>query len=159
MIKPSDDKQNTLAWWLRVMVNIFARLYGSSNLSLYFRDYLLIVQNIRHFRDTLRDRGWEVPEAEQERLIGVLVQRCQKALAVSPRAESNGQAKDRRFIPGYLGKSLDRYVGELADELSGKYKLMPDPKNLSPDALAKFNQAMLASVLPGLRERWKSEPL
>ena len=131
------------------MVNVYAKLYGSSHLSLYFRDYLQIVQNIRHFRDTLRDRGWEVPDSEQEKLIGLLVTRCQRYLA----ARDN----DRRFIPGYLGKSLEKYVGELADDLNQKFKLMPDPKKLPPREREAFNRAMIASILPGIRERWKEQ--
>lgn len=131
------------------MVNVYAKLYGASHVSVFYRDYLAIVAHIRHFRDSLRSRGWAVPESEQERLIGVLVTRCQKYLVT--------QGNDRAFIPAYFGQSLKRYVGELADQLNHKFKMMPQPGQLSPEARAKFQEAIMASVLPGLREKWRAE--
>lgn len=137
-----------LLWWIRVMVNLAFKLYGPSKLGLFFRDYQLYVKNIRGFRGALRGRGWAVPDAEQERLIGLLVVRCQKYLTAQG---------EHSFIPGYFWKSLRRYVDELADDLNYRFKRMPGRELMSADARSKLDAVLLESALHELRDKWKEE--
>lgn len=148
--KPETSRGNehALLWWIRVMVNLAFKLYGPAHLPIFFRDYQIIARNIRMFRGSLRERGWDVPDTEQERLIGLLVARCRKYL------EAQG---DHQFIPGYLWKSLRRYIGELADDLNLKFKRIPGRAIMSAEARAKLDAVLLQSALTSLREQWKTE--
>ncbi len=108
-----------LCWWIRVMVNIYAKLYQPLHHREFFRDYEMIVSNIRRYRGGLRARGWDVPNLVQEKLIAALVDRCRKYLVAT--SDSTG----RQFIPGYLLRSLQNYIEELADTHARDHKMNP----------------------------------
>lgn len=135
-------------WWIRVMVNLAIKLYPGQAAPNFWKDYQIHTRNILHWRGSLRGRGWLVPDSEQERLIGLLVTRCQKYL------DAKG---DATFIPGYIQKSLTRYVDELADELNHKFKLVSTRAMLSPQAREKLDEVIVGTVITALRERWKNE--
>ncbi len=129
------------------MVNLALKLYPGQNAAQFWKDYQIHTKNILQWRNDLRGRGWLVPDGEQERLIGLLVARCQKYL------DAKG---DVTYVPGYLQKSLVRYVDEMADELNHKFKMMPARLMLSPEARAKLDKVIIDAVVVSMRERWKS---
>lgn len=130
------------------MSNIGFKLYAPSHTADFFRDYTWITNAIKSWRSSLRGRGWAVPDAEQERLLGILVLRCQKYL------HSN---TNHKFIPGYICKCLSRYVEELADELNYKYKMTVQRSMLSPENRAALDAVLLQSCLTSIRLRWREK--
>lgn len=142
--KPTNE--TALLWWLRVVININVKLYGPALQNEFWRDHLVLVRGIRRFRDDLHGRGWDVPNVEQERLIGLLVVRCRKYLLAKA---------DPQFVAGYFGKALHRYVEELADDLNARFKRFPGRLLMSPEARAKLDDVLLKAALESLKTRWK----
>jgi len=140
MTPPVDHlkAQDKIAWWVRTLVNIYAKLY-SNHFGDFCRDHRRLIHALYHFRQNCAGRGWQIPEAQQERLLGKLVSRCQEAL--------NKQAVDRTYIPGYFGKSLARFVGEVADEAQLRWKKNVDMKGLPPDMLKPIIEAAMARTI------------
>jgi len=126
-------------WWLGMGAHIAMKLYGPLHVREFWRDRRALGAALYHFRANCRGRGWVIPEADQEKLINKLTNRCKEAIDKS--------AMDHAYIPGYLGKALSKFVEEIADTAQRKWKPVPSIQHLPPEMLKATIEATMARVV------------
>lgn len=127
-----------ISWWVRTLCNIYSKLY-QGHFADFCRDNRAIISSLDHFREGCKSRGWQVPDAELERLLGKLVARCQEAIVKG--------AITRVYIPGYFGKAVARFLDEIADQASRRWKHKDNVAALPPELFKEIVAAAAARTL------------
>lgn len=141
--KPGDPDAalsavDKVAWWVRTLCNIYAKLY-QGHFADFCRDHRRLIESLYQFRLRCRGRGWTIPDADLERLLGKLVARCQEAITKG--------AMERVYVPGYLGKAVARFVDEVADQAQRRWKQQANLSTMPPEILKAIVDAAAARTL------------
>lgn len=130
-------------WWFKMGAHISEKLYGPARRREFWQDNKALCAALLQFRQRCKGRGWEIPEEVQLQMVNKLIARCQDAI--------NKRAIETRSVAAYLGKSLSRFVEEIADRANSAYKMAPNAARLPPEALAVLVQAAVnRSITEGL---------